>query len=64
MTQESTSNQNTAPAAMSSQTAAEAAMLQHVLDEDRSAPWLVSDRADEYDSQIEDAGQVLEISDE
>jgi len=42
----------------------EAELLQNVLDPEQSAPWLATNAAEEYTTQLETAGQTLEISDE
>lgn len=49
---------------MAALSAAQAELLQSVLDPDQSAPWLANEVAGEYAMQIEAAGQALEISDE
>lgn len=42
----------------------QAALLQAVLDTERSAPWLAEDVAAEYENSVESAGAALEISNE
>jgi len=44
--------------------AAQAELLQSVLDPEQSAPWLASEAASEYTDQADTAGQALEFSDE
>lgn len=41
-----------------------AELLQSVLDEEPSAPWIQSESADEYANRLEAAGEALELSDE
>ena len=43
---------------------AQAELLQNVLDTEQSAPWLATEVADEYASEVEAAGSVLEFSDD
>ncbi|MEL6937874.1 MAG: hypothetical protein AAFO84_01630 [Cyanobacteria bacterium J06598_1] len=44
--------------------ATQAELLQRVLDPEQSAPWLAAEAAEEYATQLDAAGQALEISDE
>lgn len=57
----SSADSDTTAAALS---AAQAELLQSVLDPEQSVPWLANEAAGEYALQIEAAGQALEISDE